>query len=69
MKAIDPDEVELCKSKHFDVESTSPEDQTRRFPMHRYIDRYSRRISWFSILPSNRNPEIVGKRYSDYLTL
>ena len=30
MKAIDPDEVELCKSKHFDVESTSPEDQTRR---------------------------------------
>ena len=37
------------------------------FPIHGCIDGYSRRILWLPIVPSNNNPEIVGKLYLGYV--
>ena len=74
MKAIDPDVVELCKKqalRHRKYFSRGPNwawhvdgyDNLKPygFPIHGCIDGYSRRILWLSIVPSNKNPEIVGK--------
>ena len=80
MKAIDPDVVELCKKqalRHRKYFSRGPNwawhvdgyDNLKPygFPIHGCIDGYSRRILWLSIVPSNKNPEILGKLYLDYV--